>query len=64
MTESDIWRAAYLMLLWYGDTAREEAARRAEEFAAVGDLEGEGGWHRVIDAVGELANTTPPGPLH
>jgi hypothetical protein len=33
ITEFDIWRAAYLMLRWYGDTAREESARRAEEFA-------------------------------
>jgi hypothetical protein len=64
MTEIDIWRAAYLMLRWYGDTAREEAARRADEFAAAGDPEGEADWRRIIGSVGELANTTPPGPLH
>jgi hypothetical protein len=26
MTEIDIWRAAYLMLWWYGETAQEESA--------------------------------------
>jgi hypothetical protein len=37
MTEIDIWRAAYLVLWWYGDTAREKNARPADEFAADGD---------------------------
>ena len=64
MTEIEIWRAAYLMLRWYGDTAQEESARRAVEFAAAGDPEGEAGWRRIIDAIGELANRTPLGPLH
>src|SRR6516162_10789850 len=32
MTEIDIWRAAYLMLWWYGETAQKEGARRADEF--------------------------------
>ena len=64
MNEIDIWRAAYLMLRWYGDTAREESARRAAEFAAAGDPEGEAGWRRIIEAVGKLANRTPCGPLH
>jgi hypothetical protein len=64
MTEIDIWYAAYLMLRWYGDTAREESARRAEEFAAAGDPEGEAGWRRIIDTIGQLANRTPLGPVH
>jgi hypothetical protein len=64
MTEFDIWYAAYLMLCWYGGTAEEESARRADEFAAAGDPEGEAGWRRIIDVIGQLANRTPPGPLH
>jgi hypothetical protein len=64
MTEIDIWHAAYLMLRWYGGTAREESARRADEFAAAGDADGAAGWRRVIEAIGQLANRTPPGPLH
>jgi hypothetical protein len=57
MTEIDIWRAAYLMLWWYGDTAQEESARRADEFAADGDPTGEACWLRIIDAIGQLPNT-------
>ena len=64
MTEIEIWLAAYLMLRWYGDTALEESARRAEEFAAAGDPDGEAGWRRVIDVIGQLASTPAPGPLH
>jgi len=33
MTEIDIWRTVYLML-WYGDTAKEESVRRSDGFAA------------------------------
>jgi hypothetical protein len=64
MTENEIWRAACLMLRWCGATARQESARRAEEFAAAGDPRGEAGWRRVIEMIGKLANTTPPRPLH
>jgi hypothetical protein len=64
MTEIEIWRIAYLMLRWYGGTARQESARRAEEFAAAGDPAGEAGWRRVIDAIRQLVSRTPPGPLH
>ena len=35
---------------------------RADEFAAVGDDGGAATWRRIT--VGELANTTPPGPVH
>jgi len=64
MTEIDIWRAAYLMLRWYGAMAQQESARRADEFAAAGDPDGAASWYRVIEAIGQLANRTPPGPLH
>ena len=64
MTEIDIWRAASLMLGWYGETAQEESARRADEFAADGDPGGEACWRRVIDAIEQLANTTPSGLMH
>jgi hypothetical protein len=64
IAEVDIWRTAYLMLSWYGDTAAAESARRAEEFAADGDLAGVAAWRRVIEAIGQLANTTPPGLVH
>ena len=48
----------------YGDNAEVESARRVDELAEAGDYDGEAVWRRIIDAVGQLANTTPPGPVH
>jgi hypothetical protein len=62
--EIDIWRIANLMLKCYGGEADIESAIRAEELAELGDRAGEAIWRRIIDAIGQLENTTPPGPLH
>jgi hypothetical protein len=48
----------------YGDEADIESAIRAEELADAGDWAGEAIWRRIIDAIGQLENTAPPGPLH
>ena len=62
--EIDIWRAANLMLKRYGEKALEESATRADELAAAGDENGEAVWRRITNAVGQLMNKTPPGPVH
>ena len=62
--EIDIWRAATLMLKRYGENALEQSATRADELAAEGDHDGAVTWRRITSAVGQLANTTPPGPPH
>ena len=62
--EIDIWRVANLMLKRYGDEADIESAIRAEELAEEGNHGGAAVWRRVIDAIGQLVNVTPPGPLH
>jgi hypothetical protein len=62
--EIDIWRVANRVLKRYGDEADIESAIRAEELAEEGDHNGAAVWRRVTDAIGQLANTTPPGPLH
>ncbi len=62
--EIDIWRAANLMLKRYGDKALEESAARADELAAQDDHNGADVWRRITDAVRQLANQTPAGPLH
>jgi hypothetical protein len=62
--EIDIWRVATLMLKRYGDEADIESAIRAEEFFEAGDHNGAAVWLRVIDAIAQLLNTTPPGPVH
>jgi hypothetical protein len=62
--EIDIWRVANLMLNRYGEEALAEGAKRAEELADDGDLGGVAVWLRVINAIKQLAITTPVGPLH
>ena len=62
--EIDIWRVANLMMKRYGDAAMAESARLAEELADNGDLAGVAVWLRVLDAIRQLAITTPLGPLH
>ena len=62
--EIEIWRVADLMLTRYGDEALAEGTKRAEELADDGDLAGVAVWLRVIDAIRQLAITTPVGPLH
>ena len=62
--EIDIWRAAMLMLKRYGDEALKESAARATELTLAGDDDGAATWHRIMEAVTQLANTTPPGPVH
>ena len=62
--EIDIWRAATLMLKRYGDKALEESRTRVDQLAADGDHDGADTWRRITSAVEQLANTTPPGPLH
>ena len=61
--ETDIWRAATLMLKRYGEKALEQSATRADELAADGDHDGADTWRRITAAVEQLANTTPPGTL-
>jgi hypothetical protein len=60
----DIWRAANLMLKRYGARARGESNDSADELATAGDDAGAATWRRITDAVCQLENTTPPGPLH
>ena len=62
--DADIWRAATLMLKRYGENAQSESASRADELAAEGDREGAAVWRLITDAIAQLANTTPSGPLH
>jgi hypothetical protein len=62
--EIDIWRAANLMLKRYGEKALEESSLHADEIAAAGDHNGRSGLRRITAALVQLANTTPPGPVH
>jgi hypothetical protein len=62
--EIDIWRAAQLMLKRYGEKALDESAARADELTLAGDDDGATTWRRIMAAVTELANQTPPGRVN
>ncbi len=53
-----------LMLKRYGEKAFGESGARAEELAAQDNYNGAAVWRRITDAVGQLANVTPAGPVH
>jgi hypothetical protein len=53
-----------LMLKRYGEKALEESEARADELAAADDYNGVAVWRRIRDAVAQLTNKTPPGPVH
>ena len=50
----NIWRCATLMIKRYGDTADIEAATRADEFLAKGQLDGQRVWMRIAKAIDQL----------
>ena len=64
ISELEIWRAANLLLKRYGEKAGAEGAARDDALADAGDREGETVWRRITHAVAQLANKTPPGPVH
>jgi hypothetical protein len=53
-----------LLLKRYRGKARAEGTARADALAAAGDRKGAAVWCRIIDAVLQLENKTPPGPVH
>lgn len=52
------------MLKHHGDQALKESAARATELTLAGDDDGAAIWHRIMEAVTQLANTAPQGPAH
>jgi len=62
--EIDIWQAALLMIKRHGEKALDESAARADELALAGDDDGAATWRRIMSAVTELANKTPPGRVN
>jgi hypothetical protein len=60
--EIDIWRAATLMLKRYGEKALDESGARAGELAQ-DNYNVAAVWRSITDAVGQLANVTPAGPV-
>lgn len=59
MDEKDIWRAAQAYVSLHGADAVIQAAIKADELLAKGDLLGAATWRQVIKAIESLENTEP-----
>ena len=59
MQDIDVWRTAGLMVKRYGKDAVIESAKRADDLMAVGDLDGQRVWLRVLKAIEELTDEKP-----
>ncbi len=59
-SDLDIYRAANELIEQHGDAADIEAAMRADERLAAGDMEGEAVWLRIVKAVEELLSEERP----
>ena len=53
-SDLDTYRSANELIKQHGDAADIEAAMRADERLAAGDMEGEAVWLRIVKAVEEL----------
>jgi len=62
--EIDIWRAAQLMLKRYGDNESRTATLALTNWRSPGDDDGAATWRRIMAAVEQLANKTPPGRVN
>lgn len=60
----DIYRTANQLIDQHGDAATFEASTKADEMLEAGDLEGQRVWLRILDAIKDIQNTTPTGPLN
>jgi hypothetical protein len=63
-SDLDIWRSANLMIQQHGDLADIEAATRADELLAKGDIEGQRVWMRILRAIDELQQIEPSTKLN
>jgi hypothetical protein len=52
------------MLKRYGEKALEECTAPAEELTLAGDDDGAATWRRIMAAVEQLADKTPPGRVN
>jgi hypothetical protein len=59
ISDAEIWRAAMAIVKRYGDDAMPEAAARARELMADGDMDGCTTWARIGDAIERLQAKAP-----
>ena len=59
-SDLDTYRSAHELIEQHGDAADIEAAMRADECLAAGDMGGEAVWLRIVKAVEELLSEERP----
>ncbi len=59
-SDLDTCRSANELIKQYGEAADIEAAMRADERLAAGDMEGEAVWLRIVKAIAELLSKERP----
>ncbi len=59
-SDIDIYRSANELIKQFGDAADIEAAMKADERLAAGDMEGEAVWLRIVKAIEELTSKERP----
>ncbi len=59
-SDLDIYRSANELIKQFGDAADIEAAMRADECLAAGNMEGEAVWLRIVKAIEELQSQERP----
>ena len=59
-SDLDIFRSANELIKQHGDAADIEAAMRADERLAAGDMEGEAVWLKIVKAIEELLSEERP----
>ncbi len=60
ISDLDIYRSANELIEQHGEDALIEAAMRADELAADGDMEGRAVWLRIVKAIEELLSEERP----
>ncbi len=59
-SDLDIYRSAHELIKQHGEAADIEAAMRADERLAAGDVEGAAVWLRIVTAIEELLSRERP----
>ncbi len=59
-SDLDIYRSANELIQQHGEAADIEAAMRADERLAAGDMDGEAVWLRIVKAIEELLSEERP----
>lgn len=60
LADVDIYRSAHALIKQHGENASFEAAQRADQMLAEGDMPGKATWFRILKAIDELQSETVP----